>query len=144
MFDILPNRNVSTVQEYLKAFPNSIDVNVVLMDRYHGFRDVAKTFLPNAKIAIDRFHVVSHCIWAMDDMRRMLQQPLTPETRKQCNHSRRLLLAHRDKLRGEDCLAVSRMLSLSDDLHRVYTLKERFYHLTASPKSAIAAYRLPN
>ena len=142
VFDILPSRNVSTLQAYLKSFPNRGDVNVVVMDMNRGFRDVARTFLPNAKIIIDRFHVVRYCTWAMDDVRRKLQQSLAPETRKYFKRARRLLLAHRDRLCEEDRLAVSRMLGFSDDLHRAYALKERFYQMMASPNSVVAANRL--
>ena len=38
--------------------------------------------LPNVKIVIDRFHVVRYCAWAMDDVRRKLQQSLIAESRR--------------------------------------------------------------
>ena len=121
VFDILPSRNISTVQEYLKGFPNRNDVKAVVMDMNKGFRNVTKAFLPNTKIVVDRFHVVRYCTWAMDDVRRRLQQSLIPE--KHFQRSRRLLLAHRDKLSEEDRLAVSVMLGFSDTLHQAYALK---------------------
>ena len=142
VFDILPSRSISTVQDYLKGFPNRNDVKAVVMDMNKGFRNVAKAFLPNAKIIIDRFHVVRYCTRAMDDVRRRLQKSLMPDTRKYFKRSRRLLLAHRDKLCEEDRLAVSVMLGFSDTLHQAYALKEMFYQFMASPNSTVAAQRL--
>ena len=76
------------------------------------------------------------------DVRRRLQKSLMPDTRKHFKRSRRLLLAHRDKLCEEDRLAVSVMLGFSDTLHQAYALKEKFYQFMASPNSTVAARRL--
>ncbi|WP_418230862.1 ISL3 family transposase [Butyricicoccus sp.] len=65
VFDILPSRTVETVQDYLRSFPNRDEVKYVAMDMNRGFRDAAKAFLPNAKIIIDRFHVVRYCTEAL-------------------------------------------------------------------------------
>ena len=58
VFDILPDRTALTIQEYLRSFPNRDEVKYVVMDMNRGFRNIARTFLPNAQIIIDRFHVV--------------------------------------------------------------------------------------
>jgi len=142
VFDILPSRHTSTVQDYLKRFPNRNEVKAVVMDMNSGFRDVVRAFLPYAKIVIDRFHVVRYCTWAMDDVRRKLQKSLKPETRKYFKRSRKLLLAHHDKLSEEDRQAVSVMLGFSDSLHQAYALKETFYQFMASPDSTVGAQRL--
>jgi len=81
IIDILPSRTVSVLQDYLKGFSNRKDVQVVVMDMNRGFRDVAKAFLPSAKIVIDRFHVIRYCTWAMDDVRRRIQKSLSAQTR---------------------------------------------------------------
>ena len=73
ILDILPNRKVSTIQSYLHSFLNRNEVRYVVMDMNQGYRDIAKSFLPNAKIVIDRFHVVRYCTWAMDNVRRDIQ-----------------------------------------------------------------------
>lgn len=78
----------------------------------------------------------------MDDVRRRLQQSLTPDTRKYFKRSKKLLLAHRDKFSQEDRLAVSVMLGFSDTLHHAYALKEKFYQFMNSPNSTVAAQRL--
>lgn len=70
IFDILPDRTVSTLQDYIKPFQNRHEVEYVVMDMNRGFRDVARAFFPQAKIVIDRFHVIRYCTWAMDNVRR--------------------------------------------------------------------------
>lgn len=116
VFDILPSRSISAVQDYLNGFPNRSNVKAVVMDMNRGFCNVAKAFLPNAKIVIDRFHGVRYCTWAMDDVRRRVQKSLMPDIRKSFKRLRKLLLAHRDKLSEEDRLAISAMLGFSDTL----------------------------
>ena len=50
VFDILPDRTAATIQEYLRPFPNRDEVKYVVMDMNRGFRNIARTFLPNAQI----------------------------------------------------------------------------------------------
>ena len=89
VFDILPSRTVETIQDYLRTFPNRGEVKYVVMDMNRGFRDAAKAFLPNAKIIIDRFHVVRYCTEAMENVRRNLQKTLPKAQRKYFKRSRR-------------------------------------------------------
>ena len=98
VFDILPDRTAATIQENLRSFPNRDEVKCVVMDMNRGFRNIARTFLPNAQIIIDRFHVVRCCTEAMENVRRSFQASLPKEQRRYFKRSRRLLLAHRDRL----------------------------------------------
>ena len=133
VFDILPSRTVETIQDYLRTFPNRDKVKYVVMDMNRGFRDAAKAFLPNAKIIIDRFHVVRYYTEAMENVRRNFQKTLPKAQRKHFKLSRRLLLAHRDRLSEEDRAAVDVMLRFSDRLLQAYALKETFYDFMAAP-----------
>ena len=142
VFDILPARTVGTIQDYLLTFPNRNEVKYVVMDMNRGFRDSARAFLPNAQIIIDRFHVVRFCTEAMDNVRRSFQSVLPNNQRKYFKRSRRLLLAHRNKLSEEDRAAVDVMLRFSDRLMQAYALKEAFYDFMDAPDRATASKRL--
>ena len=133
---------METIQDYLRSFPNRDEVKYVVMDMNRGFRDVAKSFLPNAKIIIDRFHVVRYCTEAMENVRRNLQKTLPKAQQKYFKRSRRLLLAHRDRLSEEDRAAVDVMLRFSDRLLQAYALKEAFYDFMAAPSRDEADRRL--
>lgn len=142
VFDVLPSRTVSSVQEYLKQFQNRDAVHYAVMDMNRGFFDVAKTFLPNAQIIIDRFHVVKHCTDAMEEVRRDVQKTLDKDKRRYFKHSKKLLLAHRDNLDDEGRIALDVMLRHSDKLAQAYALKEHFYHFMKAPDSKEANHRL--
>ena len=142
VLDILPNRSVACIQEYLKSFPNRDEVKYAVMDMNKGFRDVARTFLPNAKIIIDRFHVARYCTWAMDNVRKEVQKHLPASQRKYFKRSRWLLLAHREKLSEEDRLALDVMLRFSDRLAQAYALKEAFFSFMDAPDRKRAEHRL--
>ena len=139
ILDILPDRKVSTIQSYLKSFSNRCDVKYVVMDMNKGYRDIAKAFLPQAKIVIDRFHVVRYCTWAMDDVRRNIQKSLLSATRKYFKRSRKLLTARRSSLSDEDKAAVDVMLNFSEKLYQAYALKELFYAFMDAESSSAAA-----
>lgn len=142
VLDILPKRTVETIQDYLRSFPNRHEVKYVVLDMNRGFRDVARAFFPNAKIIIDRFHVVRFCTQAMDDVRKSVQKQLPADQRRYFKRSRRLLLAHRDKLTDEDKAALDVMLRFSERLLQGYALKEAFYHFMAAPDRIEADRRL--
>lgn len=139
VFDILPARTVGTIQDYLLSFPNRDEVKYVVIDMNRGFRDAARAFLPNARIIIDRFHVVRYCTEAMDNVRRSFQTSLPNGQRKFFKRSRRLLLAHRNKLSEEDRATVDVMLRFSDRLMQAYALKEAFYDFMDAPDRATAS-----
>ena len=142
VFDILPDRTAATIQEYLRSFPNRDEVKYVVMDMNRGFRNIARTFLPNAQIIIDRFHVVRCCTEAMENVRRSFQASLPKTQRRYFKRSRRLLLTHRDRLSDEDRAAVDVMLRFSDRLVQAYALKEAFYHFMDAPDRLTASQRL--
>ena len=142
VLDILPARTIETVQDYLRSFDNRGDVKYAVMDMNNGFFHVAQTFLPNAKIVIDRFHVVRFCTEAMDNVRREVQKSLPDDQRKYFKRSRRLLLSHREKLSDEDRQALDVILRFSDKLAQAYTLKEAFYAVMASDNRKEADRRL--
>ena len=58
------------------------------MDMNRGFRNIARAFLPNAQIIIDRFHVVRCCKEAMENARRSFQSSLPKEQRRYFKRSR--------------------------------------------------------
>ena len=144
MFDILPDRTALTIQEYLRSFPNRDEVKYAVMDMNRGFRNIARTFLPNAQIIIDRFHVVRCCTEAMENARRSFQSSLPKEQRRYFKRSRRLLLAHRDRLSEEDRTAVDVMLRFSDRLLQAYALKEAWLYNKSWGKEQKSGQSKPN
>ncbi len=140
--DVLPTRYHAQIYGYLRAFPDRKQVQYFVMDMNREYLDIAKKLLPNANIVIDRFHVVRYCTWALENVRKRVQKKLLPEQRKYFKRSRKLLLAHMEKLSAENKAAVERMLLMSRDLREAYLLKEKFYAFMNSSDSLQAKERL--
>lgn len=142
LFDILPSRNQTDLMQYLLSFPNRKDVQYLITDMNQVYRDLAVQFFPNAKIVIDKFHVVRYVTWALENVRKRIQKELHPSKRKYFKRSRRLLLIHKEKLYEENLSALEIMLLQSPDLATAYHLKELFYEFMRSKNREEAAKRL--
>mgnify|MGYP003620295843 CR=1 FL=1 len=138
VLDILPDRTAATIQDYLKTFANREEVEYFVMDMNRAYRDIALTFFPKAKIVIDRFHFVRYGVWAFENVRRRVQQSLSPAKRKYFKRSRKLLLSRADRLSVEDRKAVDVMLAHSEDLTRAWLLKEAFFRFVDARSSVLA------
>ena len=106
------------------------------------YRDIALEYFPNARIVIDKFHVVRHITWALENVRKRIQKQMHPSKRKYFKRSRRLLLTHRNKLNEDGLLALEIMLRQSSDLAAAYHLKELFYEFMESKDRQEAVHRL--
>ena len=142
VFDILPTRYSSDISSYFRSFSNRQDVRYVVMDMNKEYLAIAKHHFPQAKIVIDKFHVVRYSTWAFENVRKRVQSRLLPGDRKYFKRSRKLLLAHMQNLSADSKAAVERMLLVSDDLGDAYLLKEKFYEFMASKDSVQGKERL--
>ena len=96
------------------------------------YRDLAETFLPNATIVIDKFHVVRYITWALENVRKRIQKEMHPSKRKYFKRSRKILLSHFSSLKPDSRDALEIMLMQSSDLATAYYLKEQFYDVMSS------------
>lgn len=142
ILDVLPNCREAQITEYLRAFPNRNEVDYFVCDMKKEYISLARTLFPNAKIVIDRFHVVRYCTWAVENVRKRVQKNLSPDERKYFKRSRTLLLKHKSKLSTPAKEALIRMLRLRKDLADAYLLKEKFYAFMESKDGAQARDRL--
>lgn len=140
--DILPNRKKSDLIKYFLTFENRKDVKYVVIDMNRYFKETAEICFPNAKIVIDRYHVVRQAIWALENVRKAEQKALSAAWRKFCKHSRRLLCKNKEKLKGEEREHLRIILGLSTRLEIAYDLKNDFLEFMRSPDSATAKERL--
>ena len=142
IIDILPSRSQSVLIDYIKGFKNRKDVRYFVMDMNKVYLDIAKAFLPNAKIVIDRFHIVRYITWAVENVRKRIQKQMHPTKRRYFKRSRRIILAHKNKLSDENIQALEVMLQQSNDLAAAYYLKELFYDFIDSSDRNEASMRL--
>ena len=142
VFDILPTRTQYRLEDYLMKFKNRKDVRYFVMDMYKVYKDIAKRLLPNATIVIDKFHVVKQVTGATERVRVRVQRNMHPSKRKYFKRSRKLILAHKSKLKEESLDALEVMLQQSNDLAQAYYLKELFYDFMDSKSSSEAKPKL--
>ena len=135
ILDILPNCRENHIYEYLKPFENRNEVKYFVTDMRKEYIAMAKQLFPNAKIVIDKFHVVRYCTWALENVRKRVQKSLSPDERKYFKRSRTLLLKHMSELSPSGKEAVIRMLRFRKDLADAYLLKEKFYAFMDSKNS---------
>ena len=142
VLDILPDCKERHIYEYLQRFKNRDQVQFFVSDMRKEYIAMAKHLFPNAKIVIDKFHVVRYCTWAVENVRKRVQKGLHPDECKYFKRSRTLLLLHKDKLKDNSKEAVIRMLRFHKDLANAYLLKEKFYAFMTSENSLAARERL--
>ena len=76
------------------------------MEKKRSYLEIAKAFLPNAKIVIYRFHVVRYVIWALENVRKRIQKQMHPTKRKYFKRNRQILLSHKNKLNNKSLQAL--------------------------------------
>lgn len=118
-------------------------VKYVVMDLWQPYKDLAKTYFPNAKIVADRFHYVRYIVQAVNTVRKQVQSRLTPEERKHFKHSRKLLLSRYINLNVEQREELNYILiNYSEELRRVYNEKEELLDIVHSNEKYLAIDKL--
>jgi len=69
LIDILPTRKLPYLTNYFLNCTNPEAVEFLLTDMNAAYFQLTKRVLPNAKLVIDRFHVVKHMNQAFNDLR---------------------------------------------------------------------------
>lgn len=126
--DILPKRDTEEIVKYFcKNFSywQRCKVNLVVTDLSVIFRKVIRNVFPNAKIVADRYHVIRLVHWAMERVRKRVQNDAGKE-RIYFKRSKYLINKNLDKLKPEEIIKLEEMLHKSKDLGYAYMLKECF------------------
>ena len=127
--DVLRNRNKATVVNWLLRLSGRKDVELVCIDMWVPYKEAIRATLPDAKIVIDRFHVVKMANEAVEIVRKAMRNELSEASRRQLMHDRFLLL-HRYRDLGESKrFILETWLENMPVLKAVYQRKEAFYDI---------------
>lgn len=74
------------------------------------YMELARTFFPNAKIIVDKYHFIRQVTWAIENVRKRLQISMPASLRKYYKRSRKLILTRYRKLKDENKQACDLML----------------------------------
>ena len=125
--DMLPNRDKKTVIHYLSNLDGRRDVQTVAMDMWTPYRDAVQAVMPDARIVIDKFHVVRMANDAVEKVRKSLRESLTPKQRRGLMHDRFVLLKRERDLNDKERLLLSGWTANYPELGEAYRLKETFF-----------------
>jgi transposase len=143
VFDMLEERTQKHLKPYFKTLPDREKVEWVCTDMWRPFKESFGSFLPNARLVIDKFHVVKIASSALEDERKKYQAQLSKNDRILVKKSIRWLILKRpSSLSRAEKLALEEVRRSIPELAEAYDLKEAFYRVYDDPdkNSAVHAF----
>jgi len=143
ILDILTDRKKSSVLNFLLQLPGREQIEWATMDMWKSYLDVVHQALPQARIAVDKFHVVRLANRALEAVRRRIRKTLSDKQRKTLMHDKYLLLHRRADLSESQLLILEAWTLNLPELGTAYELKESYCDLWAarSRQEAIQQYQ---
>jgi len=135
LIDILPNRKELDLIHYFSQFKNRDKVKYVVIDMNGHFDRVAHACFPNAVIIADRYHTIRQVFWAMENVRKDVQNNLSKKFRIYFKRSKSLLAKHPSNLTDEQANTLSLMFEISPILSDAYYIKNKFIDVMNSNNS---------
>lgn len=142
VLDILPDRFENNLIHYFSQFPSKNNVKYFVCDMNPHFRQVAKACFPDAKIVVDKYHVIRQTNWAMENVRKNEQKKLSRQFRKYFKKSRYLLTKPTEKLAEDEMSRLALMFEIAPRLADAYRLKNEFLTVIRSNSSTEGKQRL--
>lgn len=145
ILDLLEDRSSDMLIQYFGRMPYHFNVEVFVQDMWRGYETVAKTLFPDAKVVIDKFHVVRYVNDAMTDARVAIQKKLKNEDRRWLKGKNKLFLVREHELNDKYPEGFDKLAEACErypELKAAYVLKEGFYAIYDKPdrQAAEAAF----
>lgn len=125
--DMLVNRNKDTVAKYLTRMAHHDKVQFVAMDMWPPYRDAVTAVMPQAKIVIDKFHVIKMANESMEKARKGIRADLDLKQKRGLMHDRFVLLKRQRDLTDKEAFNLDGWTKNYPVLGEAYRLKETFY-----------------
>ncbi len=126
ILDILPTREKHYLIDYVRNYKRE-NVSIFIMDMWETYKDIAKTFFPNAMIVVDKYHYIRQVYWAMHNVRKRVQESLSSLERLYFKKHKTILDKREGSLKPYQRVILNRMLQHNEDLYNAWQLKEIFY-----------------
>lgn len=101
--DILPNRDKTTVINWLWQFRDAKHIKGIAMDMWRPYKDAARAVFPSLPVVIDKFHVVRMANTALDKVRILTQKERAKAVRVSWKRSKHQLLIEALGSQCESC-----------------------------------------
>lgn len=140
--ELLPDRNKETMIRYLSNLEGQHQVQYVVMSMWHPYKDAVEAVMPQAKVVIDKFHVVRMANDAMERVRKSYRESLTLKQRRGLIHDKFVMLKREHDLNDGEALLLSGWVNSYPELGLAYRLKEDFFKIydARSKEEAIARF----
>ena len=143
IFEMLEFRTQDHLKPFFKNLRDRERVEWVCTDMWRPFKQSFRLYLPNAKLIIDKFHVVKMASEALEDERKKYQAILTKDDRIHVKKSIRWLTLKRpDNLTTAEKSALVVVRQSIPGLALAYDFKEAFFRIYDEPDklSAMRAF----
>ncbi len=127
--NLLPNRNKKTIATYLSNLKDRDTVQYVAMDMWRPYREAVNEVIPDAKVVVDKFHVVRMANVAMESVRKSLRTELSTKQRRGLMHDRFVLLRRQSQLNDQESFNLDGWTKNYPLLGEAYRLKEEFFNI---------------
>jgi transposase len=126
---VVEGQGKQKVEEYLDKLTQPDAVQAVAMDMHDPFRQAVQMCLPQAKVVVDKFHLIRHVNDALDKVRSRLQGGRWKEGKSRELFKRRYTLLKRaENLNDRERLILAELFSMHPELREAWYLKEGFRH----------------
>ncbi len=134
VFDMLEHRTQDHLKPFFKDLPDREKVEWVCTDMWRPFKRSFSQYLPNAKLVIDKFHVVKMASEALEEERKKYQAQLSREQRIHVKKSIRWLTLKRPgNLSPAEQNALAVVRQAIPELAIAYDFKESFFGIYDEP-----------
>jgi transposase len=126
---ILPSRKKDDLIDYFEQeWPEEVRKNIkaISMDMWNAYNSMAQQVFPNAKIVVDKFHIVMKVGDALDNVRKKIKKEANDENSTKFYKSRNLLRKNGEELTDEEHDKLIELFKLSPNLEKAWELKEEF------------------
>jgi transposase len=135
VYDLLQSTKGHSLLRYLIGLPNRHQVAMVSIGMQKSHKQAVNIVIPNARICIDKFHVLKMANTTIDEIRKNVQAQSSTYERRQLMRGRHLLTVRsmgleEDKLYLRDALLDKFPLlkwayELKEELHGIFSLRDR-------------------
>lgn len=125
--NVLRDRNKKTVADYLFRLNGRNLVKCVAMDMWEPYKDAVRDVMPQARVVIDKFHVVRMANECLEVVRKGIRSSLSEKQRRGLMHDRFILLKREAKLEGLDRITLESWTKNYPALGAAYRAKEDFF-----------------
>lgn len=141
MLDLLPGRKLDDLRAYASEHPSfrMLKPKAVVMDLAQAYHTWIRECFPSAIRIADRFHVHGYVIDSVQEVRKTVQQTLSPRAKAHLKANHRLLNPPAETLDAESRKRLEVLLGYSSLLRETWEWKEAFtVWYDCSPDFAVA------